>query len=76
MGFIFHYGWDNSIVKWEKWSCQIDKIHFTTKGYKLTGDLFFEAFQNHTKNFRKNGEFDVSKFVEKIFSPSKSRNIR
>ena len=61
----------NSIVKWEENGlAKSDKIHFTTKGYKLTGDLFFEAFIKSYKEFiEKMGEFDVSKFVAKIFSP-------
>ena len=47
----------NSIVKWEENGlAKSDKIHFTTKGYKLTGDLFFEAFIKSYKEFiEKNG---------------------
>ena len=47
----------NSIVKWEENGlAKSDKIHFTTKGYKLTGDLFFEAFLKSYKEFlEKNG---------------------
>ena len=47
----------NSIVKWEENGlAKSDKIHFTTIGYKLTGDLFFEAFLKSYKEFlEKNG---------------------
>jgi lysophospholipase L1-like esterase len=36
-----------SIKLWQKTSlAKADKIHFTTRGYQLQSDLFFEAFQN------------------------------
>lgn len=42
----------NSIVKWEEFGlAKSDKIHFTTEGYKLTGDLLFEAFIKSYKEF-------------------------
>ena len=42
----------NSIATWEKNSlAKSDKIHLTTIGYKLIGDLLFEAFLNAYKDF-------------------------
>ncbi len=36
-----------SVKLWEKTGlAKSDKVHFTTKGYQLQSDLFFEAFQN------------------------------
>ena len=50
---------NNYDIKWEENGlAKSDKIHFTTKGYKLTGDLFFEAFIKSYKEFlEKNGRF-------------------
>lgn len=42
----------NSILIWEKYSmAKKDKIHLTTNGYKLVGDLLFEAIMKSYKNF-------------------------
>ncbi len=42
----------NSIATWEKYGlAKRDKIHLTTIGYKLVGDLLFEAFLNAYKDF-------------------------
>ena len=42
----------NSIAIWEKYGLvKRDKIHLTTRGYKLIGDLLFEAFLNAYKDF-------------------------
>ena len=42
----------NSIATWEKYRlAKRDKIHLTTIGYKLVGDLLFEAFLNAYKDF-------------------------
>ncbi|MEC9159420.1 MAG: GDSL-type esterase/lipase family protein [Bacteroidota bacterium] len=55
---FFHImGGLNSIKLWEDAGlAKTDKIHLTTKGYKLSGDLFFEAFIKSYKSYiQKNG---------------------
>ena len=42
----------DSILKWEELGlAKKDKIHLTPDGYKLVGDLFFEAILNSYKNY-------------------------
>ena len=43
----------NSVIQWEKAGyAKKDKIHFTKKGYKLLGDLMFEALMKEYTNYK------------------------
>lgn len=47
-------GGDNSVITWtENGLVGKDKLHFTTKGYKLLGDLLFEAIKRDWQNTKK-----------------------